>query len=180
MPNASVTHVDFLRSLEADQLGHSGGDLLSHLEGVAAMLEKWGAPEPLRLAGLYHSVYGTESYSQTALDPALRDRLREQIGSEAETLVFYFGMMAKKTFYANLTADPPYSILCRLTGNRYPLTEAEFDALCELTVANWLEQRPRADAKYHYIISDEFRAMRPHLSPPTWRAISEAYGFEEA
>jgi len=180
MANTSVTHLEFLRALEADQLGHSGGDLLSHLEGVAGMLEQWNAPEPLRLAGLYHSVYGTESFSQTALDPSLRDRLRDQIGSEAETLVFYFGMMAKKSFYANLGTTPPYSILCRLTGNRYPLTEREFDALCELTVANWLEQRPRAAEQYQFIQADAFRAMRPHLTEPAWRAISDAYGFERS
>jgi hypothetical protein len=40
----------------------TGEDFLSHLTGVEAVLRDWGEPEPVCLAGLFHSIYGTEGF----------------------------------------------------------------------------------------------------------------------
>jgi hypothetical protein len=135
---------------------------------------RWGARTELAIAGLYHSVYGTESYQRVSLDPSLRDLLREQIGIEAERLVFYFGAMRKQSFYDNLTGDNtgPHTIQCRLSDATHTLSE--------LTVANWLEQRPRAPLERRLVRPEEFRAMRPWLSAGAWAALAIAYGFDGA
>jgi hypothetical protein len=171
------THEEFLESIGAGEKGHSGAGLLSHLRGVRDLLHAWGAREDLTTAGLYHSVYGTESYMRTTLDVSLREALRGQIGSAAEELVYLFGVMEKESFYRNLSAPPPYAIRCRLTGENIELASAQFADLCELTVANWLEQRPRAGERNRYLRADEFRAMRPLLSAAGRAALDDAYRF---
>ena len=176
------SHAEFLNRLAVEQRGHSGGSLLAHLTAVRDILVRWGGRTELAIAGLYHSVYGTESYQRVSLDPSLRDLLREQIGTEAERLVFCFGAMRKQSFYDNLTGDNtgPHTIQCRLSDATYTLSEQEFADLCELTVANWLEQRPRAPLERRLVRPEEFRAMQPWLSAGAWEALAIAYGFDGA
>jgi len=40
----------------------AGEDFFSHLTAVQRVLERWDVEEPLSLAGLYHSIYGTEGF----------------------------------------------------------------------------------------------------------------------
>jgi hypothetical protein len=57
---------ELLHRFHADQIEHSGGSLLAHLAGTAALLESWGAPAALCRAGQFHSLYGTEALRQAA------------------------------------------------------------------------------------------------------------------
>lgn len=46
----------------------AGCTFLEHLSGVADVLATWGEPESVSLAGLFHSIYGTELFQ--GLQPA--------------------------------------------------------------------------------------------------------------
>ena len=79
--------IDFITSITSD-IEHSGISLASHLLGVYSFLRLAKAPEYVCLAGLFHSIYGTEFYDAgIKID---RTHVRNYIGKEAEVLVFLF------------------------------------------------------------------------------------------
>src|SRR5689334_19138700 len=136
-----------LEALAADgaaDTAHPSGTLLAHLRGTAECLARWGCPEHLRLAGLYHSVYGTEAFRTTTIAPAERGRVRARIGARAERLVHLYSTIARRTLYENLGRGAPYTVVDRGTGEEIGLDGVEELAdLMTLDVANRLEQLPR-------------------------------------
>ena len=54
-------------------------------------------PETICLAGLYHSVYGTEGFQGYTLPLAERPKIRELIGARGELAVFYNCVMDKSS-----------------------------------------------------------------------------------
>lgn len=170
-------HVRFLEAHGAATLAHTDTGLLSHLLGVHALLAAWGARPPVRDAGLFHSVYGTESYGAAALPLSLRGEVRARIGADAERLAWLFGVLGKASLYANLGRPGPAWVEDRVTGARIDLDGADLSDLCDLTVANWLEQRPRARPEHRFLRREELAAMRVHLLPAARAALDAAYGF---
>lgn len=92
--------VDFIRKLSSN-IPHSKTSLFNHLYGTYKILKSQGADETTCLAGLYHSVYGTEFYNRLQLD---RDQVQSVIGKEAENLVFTFCSLSDRD--AILLNDP--------------------------------------------------------------------------
>lgn len=86
---------NYLISLDANKTAHSGRTLYEHLKGVHDLLRDWDNPRHVCLAGLFHSIYGTNTFKHVSL----RDRgeLVKKIGLRAETLVHLFS-----------TADRPF------------------------------------------------------------------------
>ena len=166
----------FLHDHGAATAGHGVQTLIEHLQGVAGLLTTYGARAALCDAGLFHSVYGTESYQGQTIPLELRPRVVELIGEEAERLAWLFGVMKKESFYALLVAGGG-SIIHRQLGETIPLSRQDMGDLCDLTVANWLEQRPRAPERYQRLREAEFRQMLPLLLPGSRAAIAQAYGF---
>jgi len=67
---------------------HGDSDFANHLMGVYSLMLYSNAPEHICLAGLFHSIYGSEAF-----DPGLnvtREEVIDCIGKEAEELVFLF------------------------------------------------------------------------------------------
>ena len=89
-------HREFLTSLEADKTRHSGRTLFEHLKGVHDLLRDWDNPEEVCLAGLYHSIYGTDTFHHKSL--ADRGRLKDMIGEHAEFLVHCFSTKDRPLF----------------------------------------------------------------------------------
>src|SRR5437764_547184 len=73
--------IEILKRLGATRAKHSQGGLLPHLIGTASILASWNCPLETILAGLYHTVYGTPSYS--AGMTVSRDVILETIGKRA-------------------------------------------------------------------------------------------------
>ena len=91
---------DWLKLKRADSIPHSGSELIGHLEGVYQLLSKWRVRSPLRLAGLLHSIYSTESF-----DPEIsvtREEVRKEVGEDAEDIVYRFSTLARKKFYEQI------------------------------------------------------------------------------
>jgi len=170
--------LDFLRRHNVHTMGHSNNTLLAHLSGVRALLVRWENPPDVLAAGLYHSVYGTESFRQTALPRNLRSTVRAVIGERAEMLAYVFGAMEKTTFDASVSRGADFCITDRHTGEKISLSAPQWAALCEVVVANWLEQRPRVAPEKRRLKTEMFRTMRRWLSPGAAAALSTAYGFE--
>jgi len=83
--------IEFLLDNGAAENAHSGRDLLDHLLGTAELLMQWECDKDLVLAGLCHSIYGTDSYHTVTIDPSKRDEVRALIGEKAERLAWEFG-----------------------------------------------------------------------------------------
>lgn len=166
----------FLLAHGAATAGHGVGTLIEHLQGVASLLTAYGARAALCDAGLFHSVYGTESYQSQTIPLELRPRVVGLIGEEAERLAWLFGVMQKESFYA-LLGTGEGDITHRQLGASIRLSHQDMSDLCDLTVATWLEQRPRAPERYQRIREAEFRQMLPLLLPRARAAIAKAYEF---
>ncbi len=106
----------------ADTIRHSRRTLLEHLSGTHDLLETWGASRPVRLAGLYHSIYGTNQFQKWAWPITSRDTIKGLIGHEAEALVYIFATAARPAAFF-VEPDTP-----------------QLRALREIEAANLLEQ----------------------------------------
>lgn len=85
----------FLISLDAHKTAHTGRTLIEHLKGVHDLLRDWGNDRDVCLAGLFHSIYGTNTFKHVSLTD--RSELVKKIGVKAEMLVNLFS-----------TADRPF------------------------------------------------------------------------
>jgi hypothetical protein len=131
-------HVDFLVRLGADRKSHSGRTLLEHLKGTAALLEGWGCAPEVCVAGLFHSIYGTNAFRFRTLPLDARAPLVQLIGPAAERLAHLF-----------CTCDRPAAIVAaassgclpdRLDGAARPVDAGTVRQLLEIECANLIEQ----------------------------------------
>jgi SM-20-related protein len=103
--------VEFLRSLGADKINHSGRTLLAHLIGTRNLLRKWGASVNVQNAGLFHSIYGTVSFKHALKSVADRDEIKNLIGEEAESLVYIFCTTSRKFETIALPYQQMYNLM---------------------------------------------------------------------
>ena len=87
MKNIELILLELERFGILDQ-GHSGKGLSDHLKGTYKILNNWGCEESLCLAGLCHSIYGTESYRKDIVPLSSRSFIKELIGDEAEVIAY--------------------------------------------------------------------------------------------
>ena len=168
----------FLAEIGFDDVEHSNRSLTMHLIGTQQLLERWGCDERVSLAGLLHSIYGTDYFRQRSVDPSERQRISAMAGTHAERLAYLFGVMKRESFYRNFTAaDGPPSVVDRFTGSTIPLTSQDLGDLAHIEVANRLEQQPHLSTDRRYVLRTELRAMRASLHPTARAALDEAYGF---
>lgn len=138
-------HLALLREVGSDRVPHSGRTLLAHLRGTHDMLAAWGNPGPVCLAGLFHSIYGTNAFRHRSLSLDARPRLRFAIGERAERLAYLF-----------CTVDRPRALvealnrgvtdLRAVAGGDEPVDGSELRALVEIECANLIEQGSRSGA----------------------------------
>jgi hypothetical protein len=69
---------------------HSGRAFFDHLKGTHDLLRDWGNPEYVCVAGLFHSIYGTQYFKHRCLPLNRRNELASLIGADAERLVYEF------------------------------------------------------------------------------------------
>jgi SM-20-related protein len=69
-------------------INHCGQPFFRHLYNTALILERARMPDYVVLAGLYHSIYGTEYFNPPI--SVTREKVAELIGNQAEDLVHIF------------------------------------------------------------------------------------------
>ena len=133
--------IDALCAWGTDETSHSGRALLDHLVGTADRLRAWRNPEPVCLAGLFHSVYGTQSFTIQSVPMERRDQIVALIGEEAEALAWLFCVCRRR----GLWGAPPGEALVlqqHATGEAIPVSARQAGQLLEIEVANLLDQLP--------------------------------------
>jgi hypothetical protein len=156
--------VIFLQQKGAGITEHSKSSLLDHLLGTYSLLRTWGARAALCDAGLFHSVYGTESFKPVMISQEFRVSVQEIIGVEAETLVYLFSYKKSVDLFThaqekaaqlrNRNSDSVafcneiFRMRNRLTFEWMPFTFDQLLDLVSLTIANALEQATRLPDEY--------------------------------
>ena len=171
-------HAALLEELDAHVTSHSRRTLLDHLQGTHDLLEAWGNPPAVCVAGLFHSIYGTYVFDKKSADMGMRKKIREAIGSQAEQLVYVFCVTDRRCFYEHLGESSIYlhDIVhdCDLELERDTLA-----ALIEIEVANVVEQLPRRSMKKARRTAewygDAFARSRSYISPLAARAAERCF-----
>jgi hypothetical protein len=165
-----------LDDIGAVDVEHPSGTLAHHLHGTYDLLASWSCSEPVCLAGLYHSVYGTEFFRTETLALDARERVKEAIGESAEQLAFLFCVMRRSSLYENLDRGAPYSVVDREGGQHALDGIGQFAALLTLDVANRLEQLERSplSATQRARARDNYERAVPLLPAPAISAMREA------
>jgi len=138
-------------ALGADSVSHSGRTLYDHLVGTHDLLLEWGALRHVRLAGLFHSIYGTVYFKPQCLQPTLKNRelVSELIGEKAERLAYIFCVVDRRDILdLNLETDPfRYVVRNARDGGTILLTPQEVLDLLMIAQANLVEQREHVKLK---------------------------------
>jgi hypothetical protein len=163
--------LQFLRDADTEGMPHTDRGLLDHLLGTRQLLVEWEARPALCDAGLFHSVYGTDSYELKAIPLTMRHEVQQLIGDEAETLAWLFCMMRRETLFPNLEQEGEFKVQHRLTDEWLPLTKEQFQDLWTLTLANSMEAFPRCSWIWRRYFRSSFRRFRRFAIPPAQKAI---------
>jgi hypothetical protein len=150
---------DFLvEHLHVQEVRHTGRSFFEHLKGTHDLLRDWGNPEPVCLAGLFHSIYGTWHFRHTALPIEKRALLAELIGKEAEFLAYVFCVSERpKIFLAN-AGRSEISIHDHYANEFIQLSRGDLINLLEIEAANLIEQGGAASKILHALQRTEISA----------------------
>jgi hypothetical protein len=166
-----------LKVFNLDGFGHGDIKLIDHLKGTSKILKNWLCREDLCVAGLVHSIYGTESYNNKPIDLKYREQIESVIGIKAENLAYMFGAHIKSSLWLNLKRVDNYKITDRLVGKDLLLNKRQLTDLMTLTLANWLEQRPRVEEKYKFNRKIEFTDAKRFLPVLAYDDFKKAYSL---
>jgi hypothetical protein len=161
---------------------HGGRSLREHLEGTCRLLEQWGNPDEVCLAGLFHSIYGTQYYRGQSLPPEQRERVRRRIGLRAEELAYLFGACDREHLVSNVHKSGDYTLLDRIRQQEVPISGRTLSALLEIELANVLEQLPPSTE-----LGEELRALwlrrwkkvRPFVSARAYNSFAAYFQGHE-
>jgi len=160
------------------KINHTDARLIDHLVGTYEIVKRWGCSEHLCAAALCHSIYGTESFSKNPATLENRKYLKETIGEKAERLTYLFGAHVKESLWTNPVESPTFRIQDRFENGEIEISKDDFGDLVTLTLANWLEQRPRAAIEHRALRTNEFLRNRSFLPEKAFRDFIEAYDLD--
>ena len=144
MPHDFRKLTDFLVALGTDKVPHSHTPFLAHLIGVYKDLKEWGCEEHLVVAGLFHSIYGTEAFQRFSLPLTERPQIREMIGDRAERLCFLNCSLTRDSLDQSV-AGGAAKLWSRFEDAPLPITPEEYQDLLTLHLCDRLEQVERMD-----------------------------------
>jgi hypothetical protein len=132
--------VAFLESRSAERLAHVQGSLVEHLDGTYRLLKEWGNPPAVCYAGLCHAVYSTDGFAVKLLEVGTeREELALVIGSDAESLVYFYASCDRQYLYPLIRQSQPIRFRDRFDNRVFVPDERLFARFMELTFANELD-----------------------------------------
>jgi hypothetical protein len=137
---------DYLLVQGANATAHSGATLWDHLAGVHRILHACGSNDDLCMAGLFHSIYGTQSFKQTIIDKNRRHEVKALIGEYAESLVWAFCTLPRPKLLETSLKQQTFDWLEKL-GIAADTKQFGQD-LIRLECANLLEQKKLHEFPY--------------------------------
>jgi pimeloyl-ACP methyl ester carboxylesterase len=173
LDRAHAKSIAALAAKGADCLRHPGGTLGAHLLRTAKRLESWGASRALTLAGLQHAAYGTQGYPQPLYAVAERSVLRDEIGDEAEAIVY--------AYCARDRAAATHELRDRFSGEYWMASAWMKRQLAELTVANELDVVEHTELSHDALtaIAELINAAGPWLSQAAWSSVLSTSSLAE-
>lgn len=129
--------LEFLASIGATKITHHAGrSLQDHLIATWQILTSWNCDEAVSIAGLCHSIYGTDAFDTACLGLSDRPKVQKEIGQAAEHYAYLFGAIFRDKFLA----DPA----SRTQNNRFDKSQIQIDdaartAICNILLANELD-----------------------------------------
>lgn len=162
--------IDFLKRLNAHSIPHSQIPLLEHLVGTYRLLKVWGVPEYVCVAGLYHSIYGTQTFNISLIQPQQRESVKQIISPQSEKLVYYFYVQEKKHFFSNLNETKYFTLKDRINQLDIPLTKEEFTDMLRIRLADYIEQMDRLNFDADFL-KDVLRQSKFFLSSKEYHTI---------
>jgi hypothetical protein len=171
-------YADFLQSLGTQDVPHTGEGFFAHLFAVYRDLKKWGEGEEVCLAGLFHSIYGTEKFRLFSLPIERREEVIALIGEHAERVAYINCVMDRSTFDALVrdlgAADRgALRVRHRDTGEWLDMTPREWRDLKTMHLCDWLEQVPRSQ-EWDYR-RDTYQALAEQLGGVALAAYERVY-----
>jgi len=103
------------------------------------LLKEWGCPHNLCLAGLFHSIYGTEIFTVKTLGYEKRYLIKFLIGKYSEKLVYLFSIAERPMSF--LYSIDSKTILDKKTGVYLAVSSEELRDLIVLECANLIDQQ---------------------------------------
>ncbi len=171
--------LDYLLTLGVEDVEHTNGKFLPHLKGLAEYLERYNRPFTTIVAGLFHSIYGTETFNGFSFSLARREEIQENIGTEAEALVYAYCRMSEASFDISVRKNEPF-LLDRDMFTRITVTSEQFIELQWMMMLDTLEVDSRVPkskqwekrVKFWYEVAD-------NLGQDARTALKEVYGTEK-
>jgi len=103
----------FLESVGADKISHTGSTLIIHLMRTYDLLKKANQSQDICSAGALHSIFGTTIFKTSTLDKSRRQQVVDLIGERATELVEQFSTLDNRlVVLESNTTDPQYLDLC--------------------------------------------------------------------
>jgi hypothetical protein len=167
--------LSLLVELGLDRKPHSSDSFMTHLCNTYELLRAWGRPEYLCLAGLFHGIYGTESYVPRSFPLKRRKHLRSLIGEKSEFLVYLFCIGDERPFFRPVQGQST-RIRNRLDGTELTIPSETWRDLAEIEAANWLEQLPRYTLHQDSLekLQSALESARETVSPIAYENLRQA------
>ena len=129
----------FLETLKSASLDHLNGSARDHLLGVHDILARWDCPPDTCVAGLFHNIYGTESFKPKAVSLEQRREVAEAIGAPAEQLAYWFCVSRRMSFFVRQDMAAP-CIWDEVHRQRVAVATEQLRSLADIEAANLVEQ----------------------------------------
>ncbi|TSC34373.1 DUF6817 domain-containing protein [Corallococcus sp. Z5C101001] len=175
MPHDLEVLKESLVGLGTTKVAHLDGTLLAHMVNVYRGLERFGCPEHVMLAGLFHGVYGTHALQATGvfeLQAGQREHVRALVGAPAERLVYNFCVMTYESLGRSmrnvLRKGGRPELQDRCTGALADVTLEDFRELLWVKLADLLAHIPQ--------LPPETRDMVVADYGPFWQLVAEYLG----
>lgn len=177
--------IEFLRKLACDSVAHSRRNLLEHLTGTHDLLRSWSASETVCLAGLFHSVYGTEGFRAKLAELPDRKVIAGIIGEESEALAWLFGMRVNRSYseqlrILNTTNALTFTLVNRLTGESIPCARDDMLRLVDMDLANAFDQAQHIPEHYTEPKRAGLRSLLPLALPGAAATFAKLFGTPPA
>jgi hypothetical protein len=171
--------IAYLQKLGTGEVEHTEGTYLGHVAGLYRDLKAWDCPEDVCVAGMFHSIYGTEIFQSFSLPLEKRSEVRELIGERAEYLAYLNSAIDYASFDGLIERGGRPSIMRdRFTGGEIEMSPEDFDDLCRIHLCDRLEQALRSqDWDFR---PQTFRRLAEQLGGVAKRAYDRVYASQAA
>jgi hypothetical protein len=171
-------HLVFLDSLKSAEFEHVSRKARDHLIGVHDILQRWGCAPDVCVAGLFHNIYGTESFKPQAVDLGQRHQVSAAIGASAEAIAYLFCVSRRMSFFGRQAAHAP-AVWDEVHKCRAEVSPAQLAALIDLEAANLVEQYDEALQAYPERLAQSVTMMQWMLAQPSPMSPAARAGLQD-